>query len=194
MKRWVVLGAGLLLFCASFLIRELACSPAQTHEPVVRDRKPSSERARPIERAPMQEPPYEPKAMPAPDTAEPAPRAVAPPMPATGHFAAMQRVFDSESRDSEWAPAQEARLPQLMTDAGFASDAFDRDDLSCRRTLCRLRLRVTEQSEDDMLALMKLASAVQTRGGLSLAYGDAEVVGDKIQVVVLIPSEATSLE
>jgi hypothetical protein len=191
MKRWVVLGAG-MLFCASFLIRELACSPSPTDEPVVRDRQPDAEQARPLEHAPAQAR-DEPSAMPAPDTADVAPRPAAPPMPATGHFAAMKRAFDSESRDSQWAPAQEARLPQLMTDAGFASDAFDRD-LSCRRTLCRLRLRVTEQSEDDMLALMKLASAVQTRGGLSLAYGDAEVVGDKVQVVVLIPSEATSLE
>jgi len=114
-------------------------------------------------------------------------------MPPTGHFQAMLRAFESESRDSRWAGEQEARITRLLAESGFPDDAYDRGDVICRRTTCRLSLRVVDDSEADMLALMKLAAAVQTRGGLSLAYGAAEVDGDKVRITVLTPSEGTSL-
>jgi hypothetical protein len=111
-------------------------------------------------------------------------------MPASGHFEAMRQAFEAESRDDAWASGEEARIPQRLIEAGFPNDAFDRN-ATCRRTLCRFSLRLTEQ-EDDQFALMKLAAAVQTDQGSSLAYGAAEVAGDKTRVIIYLPREGAS--
>jgi hypothetical protein len=199
MNRRLMLGAVVLaLLGAALTIRDLACSQAPSAKHARRDQQ--TERAMPTESTGSDQPPKptaEAPALPlqplAPESGEPKLEVEAPPMPETGHFKAMLRAFESESREPAWASEQETRMPQLLAEAGFSVDAFDRN-ATCRKTLCRFSMQVDEHSQADMFALMKLAAAVQTRSGLSLAYGAAEAVNDKTRVVVLIPSEGTSLD
>jgi hypothetical protein len=201
MNRRLILGAGVLgLACAALAVRELACSPAPSAKRAWHDQQGNAERTVPTELSRANLPPEPTANAPsvaapprAPESAEPKLEVVAPPMPETGHFKALLRIFEAEPRDSAWASEQEARMPRLLAEAGFSIDAFDRN-ATCRKTLCRFSLEVDEHSEADMFALMKLAAAVQTSSGLSLAYGAAEAVNDKTRVVVLIPSEGTSLD
>jgi hypothetical protein len=196
MKKWVALAGGMLtLFWALFLFDELADDTrSAARRAPSEDVMQSKSLERPV--APSEPPPaVEPRLEPGPEqtAAEPASEvrgeATPPPVPASGHFELMRRAFDSETRDPVWAREQEARVPQLIADAGFPEDAFDRD-VTCRATICRFHLRVAEQ---DMFALMKLAAAVQTSAGLSLAYGEAEDAGGKSRIAVYVPREGTSL-
>lgn len=199
MNRRLMLGAVVLaLLGATLTIRDLACHPAPRAKHARRDQQ--TERTVPTESVrsaqpaePATEAPAAPSPPKAPESGEPKLKVEAPPMPSTGHFAAMQRAFESESREPAWASEQEARVARLLAEAGFPIDAFDRN-ADCRKTICRFSLQLDEHAETDMFALMKLAAAVQTSSGLSLAYGAAEAVNDKTRVVVLIPSEGTSLD
>lgn len=190
MKRWVVLGGALLVVSCALLL----CDPRDEPAP---EKAAVPERHDVVQQAPEPRAELEPSAQLPENTAAPvnepnvpnAPKAP-PPMPPSSHFDAMRQAFESESRDDAWAGKEEARIPQLLIDAGFPSDAFDRN-ATCRRSVCRFSLRLTEQ-EHDQFALMKLAAAVQTDKGLSLAYGAAEVAGDKTRVVIYVPREGTS--
>jgi hypothetical protein len=192
MKRWVVLGGAVLVLSYALFL----CDARDEHAPEKADglepRSDAHQDPQPhaqLEREPSAELPSNGAARvnePNTPSAPPAP----PPMPASGHFEAMRQAFEAESRDDAWAGSEEARIPQLLLDAGFPSDAFDRN-ATCRRTLCRFSLRLSEQ-EPDQLALMKLAAAVQTDKGLSVAYGAAEPAGDKTRVIIYLPRAGTS--
>jgi hypothetical protein len=193
MKRWVVLGGALLvLSCALFLCEasdEQDAEKAGVPEPRSAAPQGPPPGAARLELEPMAEAPANSAVRvnePIAPSAPPAP----PPMPPSSHFEAMRQAFESESRDDAWAGKEEARIPQLLIEAGFASDAFDRN-ATCRRSVCRFSLRLTEQ-EQDQFALMKLAAAVQTDKGLSLAYGAPEAAGDKTRVIIYVPREGTS--
>ena len=111
-------------------------------------------------------------------------------MPPSGHFDTMQRAFDAEAREAVWAREEEARIPKLLAEVGFPTDAYA-GDVTCRRTLCRFQLVV---GDADSFALMKLGAKLQTSHGLGLAYGAAELVDGKSRVTVYTPREGTSRE
>jgi hypothetical protein len=199
MNRWVAVGGGLLaLACVLFVYGRLSGSVVDDAEQVA----PAAD-ATELALAPSDEPKPAPQALhelegePAPSVAartSPSPTAVArPPMPSSGNFELMQRAFESQTRDAAWASEQEARIPQLLTEAGFQDDAFDRN-VTCRSTLCRFSLVVAEDDEADLFALMKLSDKVQTSQGVALSYGAAEAAGEKSRIVVFMLREGTSDE
>jgi hypothetical protein len=201
MSRWVV-GVGLLLILigALFVYDGWSSSEPEPIAEKVEDvdrtiaaREPTL--VAPDETKPMPKAQLEPKPDPASaDLANPQKAAAARPrMPASGDFELMQRAFESQTRDSAWASEQEARVPQLVTEAGFKEDAFDRN-VTCRSTLCRFSLVIAEDDEDDLFALMKLSSKVQTSEGVPLSHGAAEAAGEKSRIVVFLRRDDAALE
>jgi hypothetical protein len=99
----------------------------------------------------------------------------------------LRAEYAMQARDTSWATEQEARIAELITEVGFPRDALD-GQVSCRRSLCRFALRM-RQNEDEMFALMKLASSLQTKDGLSLAYGNAKTDGERTRIEIYSPRE-----
>jgi hypothetical protein len=186
MKTWIVLAAALLLLWKLVLYDDRAKDTASTRKHVddsaqqtrARSELPKQTTTTPEARLDVQPKPDQLSADQASTgqaSADQAQKQAAPPgMHASGHFERMRSTFESEARDMQWASEQESLLPKHIAEAGFPDEAFDRN-VTCRKTICRLSLRI---AEDDLFALMKLAAKVQTSAGLSLAYGAAEV-GDK---------------
>jgi len=198
MNRWVVLGAGLLaLVCVLFVYDRLSRTAARDAEDD-RSTAQSEPALVPSDGSPQApQPPLEPAAKLEPagtvQSKPPHAEVARPPMPPSGNFEAMQRAFESQTRDGTWASEQEARIPQLLIEVGFKDDAFDRN-ATCRSTLCRFSLIVSEDDAADMFALMKLSAQVQTSEGVGLSYGAAEAAGQKSRIVVFLARDGISLK
>lgn len=203
MNRWVVLGAGLALVGALFIYALFIYTrrsgtiahdadhvdppTAQTEPALEPSAGPSPSPQTPLDPARTPEPAGTVQAKP------PQGEVPRPPMPPSGNFEAMQRAFESQTRDATWASEQEARIPQLLSEVGFKDDAFDRN-ITCRSTLCRFSLLVSEDDAADMFAMMKLSAKVQTVEGVGLSYGAAEPTGEKSRLLVFLARDGTSLE
>jgi hypothetical protein len=85
--------------------------------------------------------------------------AVKPTNPTQVRFNQMEKVFETEIRDSVWADEKEKRVLDIFKKGDYEQALVD---ISCRKTLCRIEIRMS--TPDTLLRLYQLSGLAEELG------------------------------
>lgn len=74
-------------------------------------------------------------------------------------FTRMEKIYESENRDSLWADEKEKRILDLFKKGNYEHTLID---ISCRKTLCKMEVRI--ESRETLFSILKLPGLAEEVG------------------------------